>query len=353
MVVNAEFWRGKRVLLTGHTGFKGGWLSLWLQQLGAELTGLALPPPKTPSLWELARVDEGMASHFGDIRDLESVRRIFRETEPEIVIHLAAQPLVRASYADPVNTYATNVMGTLHILEVVRESLSVRSCVLVTTDKVYKNRETIAPYREDEPLGGHDPYSSSKACCEILAESYIASYFATSPKTRVATARAGNVLGGGDFGSDRLIPDILRAWSRGDAVTLRYPQAVRPWQHVLEPLAGYLQLAEALYEDRPELPHAFNFGPDEVDMRTVGEVVSELSNRWPDCPGFRVEPAELHEAGLLRLDSTLAREQLQWRPRWSLSTCLEATLEWHRAWSMGQDMHEFTLRQIARYSDTP
>jgi CDP-glucose 4,6-dehydratase len=354
MVVNAEFWQGKRVLLTGHTGFKGGWLSLWLQQLGAELTGLALPPPKTPSLWELARVDEGMASHFGDIRDLENVRRIFRETEPEVVFHLAAQPLVRASYADPVNTYATNVMGTLHILEAVRESPSVRSCVLVTTDKVYKNRESMTPYREDEPLGGHDPYSSSKACCEIVAESYIASYFSkASSKARVATARAGNVLGGGDFGSDRLIPDIVRAWSQGEAVTLRYPQAVRPWQHVLEPLAGYLQLAEALYEDRPEFAHAFNFGPDEFDMRTVGEVVSELSNRWPNCPGFRVEPSELHETGLLRLDSSRARERLHWRPRWSLSTCLEATLEWHRAWSMGQDMREFTLRQVARYSDTP
>ncbi len=353
VVLNPGFWQGKRVLLTGHTGFKGSWLALWLQQLGAQVSGFALAPPTRPSLFELARVEEGIDSHIGDLRDLAALRRAFDLARPEIVLHLAAQPLVRESYRDPLGTYASNVMGTLHLLEVMREVGGVRSCVLVTTDKVYANREWLWPYREDEPLGGHDPYSSSKACCELLAQSYAASFFHPSRYAEhglaLATARAGNVLGGGDFAADRLIPDVLAAWSSGEPVILRYPQAVRPWQHALEPLAGYLQLAQGLYQQGPALEGAWNFGPADTDMCRVGEVVEQLAANWEDCPGLRIEPSELHEAGLLRLDSTRARQLLGWSPRWSLTECLAATLDWHQAWRRGEDMRAVTLGQLANY----
>ena len=353
VVLNPGFWQGKRVLLTGHTGFKGSWLALWLQQLGAQVSGFALAPPTRPSLFELARVEEGIDSHIGDLRDLAALRRAFDLARPEIVLHLAAQPLVRESYRDPLGTYASNVMGTLHLLEVMREVGGVRSCVLVTTDKVYANREWLWPYREDEPLGGHDPYSSSKACCELLVQSYAASFFHPARYAEhglaLAAARAGNVLGGGDFAADRLIPDVLAAWSRGEPVTLRYPQAVRPWQHALEPLAGYLQLAQGLYQQGPALDGAWNFGPADTDMCRVGEVVEQLAANWADCPGLRIEPSELHEAGLLRLDSTRARQLLGWSPRWSLTECLAATLDWHQAWRRGEDMRAVTLGQLANY----
>ena len=353
VVLNSAFWQGKRVLLTGHTGFKGSWLALWLEQLGAQVTGFALAPPTQPSLYELARVGEGVSSHIGDLRDLEALQAVVRSAQPEIVLHLAAQPLVRESYRDPLGTYASNLMGTLHLLEAVRDIGTVRSCVLVTTDKVYANHEWLWPYRENEPLGGHDPYSSSKACCELLAQSYAASFFHPSRYAEhglaLATARAGNVLGGGDFAADRLIPDVLAAWSRCEPVILRYPQAVRPWQHALEPLAGYLQLAQGLYEQGPALAGAWNFGPADTDMCRVGQVVEHLAQHWPDCPGLRIEPAELHEAGLLRLDSTRARQLLGWLPRWDLQQCLAATLEWHQAWRGGQDMRSVTLQQLASY----
>ncbi|NWB29361.1 CDP-glucose 4,6-dehydratase [Pseudomonas gingeri] len=355
--LSPAFWRGKRVLLTGHTGFKGSWLALWLQSLGAEVSGFALAPATEPNLFELARVGEGINDRRGDLRDLGALLELIAETEPEIVLHLAAQPLVREAYRDPLGTYSSNVMGTLNLLEAIRQVGGVRACVLVTTDKVYANQEWAWPYRENEALGGHDPYSSSKACCELLAQSYVASFF---PAARydvhglaVATARAGNVLGGGDFSPERLIPDVLRAWSADEPVTLRYPQAVRPWQHALEPLAGYLQLAAALYERGPELAGAWNFGPGEDDMCSVGDVVGRLAERWPQAPGLRVEPSELHEAGLLRLDSSRARQLLGWQPRWSLQQCLEHTLDWHLAWKNGTDMRAVTLGQLGVYRGTP
>ncbi|MDP3814387.1 CDP-glucose 4,6-dehydratase [Pseudomonas sp.] len=353
VVLDPQFWRGKRVLLTGHTGFKGGWLALWLQNWGAQVTGFALKPSTTPSLFELARVGEGIDSRLGDLRDLPALQAVVAEVQPEIVLHLAAQPLVREGYRDPLGTYASNVMGTLHLLEAVRQVGGVRACVLVTTDKVYANHEWAWPYRESEPLGGHDPYSSSKACCELLAQSYASSYFPAARYAEhglaLATARAGNVLGGGDFAADRLIPDVLAAWTRGEPVTLRYPQAVRPWQHALEPLAGYLQLAQGLYQQGSELNGAWNFGPAEADMCSVGAVVERLAARWPDAPGLRIEPSEWHEAGLLRLDSSRARQLLGWQPRWSLDECLARTLDWHQAWQLGADMRAQSLAQLATY----
>ncbi|WP_409280830.1 CDP-glucose 4,6-dehydratase [Pseudomonas defluvii] len=355
MGLSRAFWEGKRVLLTGHTGFKGSWLTLWLQSMGAQVTGFALDPATEPSLFALARVAEGIDDRRGDVRDLGVLLELLAEVQPEIVLHLAAQPLVRESYRDPLGTYSSNVMGTLNLLEAIRQVGGVHACVLVTTDKVYANREWLWPYREDEALGGHDPYSSSKACCEILAQSYGASFFNPQQYAEhglaLATARAGNVLGGGDFSAERLIPDVLKAWSADEPVTLRYPKAVRPWQHALEPLAGYLQLAAALYEQGPAFAGAWNFGPGEADMCSVGEVIASLASQWPQAPGLRVEPSDMHEAGLLRLDSSRARQLLGWQPRWSLQECLEQTVGWHMAWQAGKDMRAVTLHQLNLYKD--
>ncbi|MCU1723882.1 MULTISPECIES: CDP-glucose 4,6-dehydratase [unclassified Pseudomonas] len=353
--VSREFWEGKRVLLTGHTGFKGSWLALWLRELGAEVTGFALDPATEPSLFELANVGRDIKDVRGDLRDLGALLEVVAEAKPEIVLHLAAQPLVREAYRDPLGTYSSNVIGTLNLLEAIRQIGGVRSVVLVTTDKVYANQEWPWPYRENEALGGHDPYSSSKACCELLAQSYTASFFPPASHAEhglaLATARAGNVLGGGDFAAERLIPDVLKAWSAGEPVILRYPQAVRPWQHALEPLAGYLLLAHRLYSNGPEFSGAWNFGPNEGDMCSVGDVVTHLSRQWPDAPGMRVEPSELHEAGVLRLDSGRARQLLGWRTRWSLRECLEHTLEWHLAWKRGDDLRAVTLDQLNLYAE--
>ncbi|MGE7991316.1 CDP-glucose 4,6-dehydratase [Pseudomonas sp. NPDC089554] len=353
--LSPAFWQGKRVLLTGHTGFKGSWLALWLRELGAQVTGFALDPGSEPNLFELARVGRDISDVRGDLRDLGALLEIVAEVQPEIVLHLAAQPLVREAYRDPLGTYSSNVMGTLNLLEAIRQVGGVRACVLVTTDKVYANQEWPWPYRENEALGGHDPYSSSKACCELLAQSYGASFFPADKHAEhglaLATARAGNVLGGGDFAADRLVPDVLKAWTAGEPVTLRYPQAVRPWQHALEPLAGYLQLAERLYREGPAYAGSWNFGPGEQDMCSVGEVVGYLAKQWPAAPGLQVEPSELHEAGLLRLDSSRARQVLGWRTRWSLHECLKHTLDWHLAWQRGDDMRGFTLDQLNLYAE--
>jgi CDP-glucose 4,6-dehydratase len=349
------FYAGKRVLVTGHTGFKGGWLALWLHRLGATLYGYALNPPTEPSLFESAGIGTVLASDTrADLADLAQLQAALHNAKPEVVFHLAAQPLVRASYRDPLGTLATNVMGTAHLLEAVRAIHTVRAVVLITTDKVYENCEWAYPYREIDPLGGHDPYSASKAAAEIVAASYRSSFFGgeTGHPACVATARAGNVIGGGDWGRDRLVPDCVRGFTKNEPVRLRFPQGVRPWQHVLGPLAGYLQLAGQLCgPDGAKFAKPWNFGPDASGDATVGEVAETTARLWGE--GARVECAPStgnpHEAGLLRLDSTLARTQLGWRPRWSLEEALAHTVAWYRSWARGADMAAICVDQIRAY----
>lgn len=351
MALNAAFWAGRRVLLTGHTGFKGSWLALWLTLLGAEVQGYALPAVPGPSLWREARLAELVPGIEADIRDSQEISRAVQSFQPDIVLHLAAQALVRASYQAPADTYAVNVMGTLHLLEAVRRCEAVRAVVVVTSDKCYSNREWHWPYREQDALGGHDPYSSSKACVELLCESWRAS-FLQSGNARLATARAGNVIGGGDISPDRLVPDALRAWDRGDTLSLRYPQATRPWQHVLEPLHGYLLLAQALVERRDEAAAAWNFGPEADGVASVADVVDQLASLWPGTAAWRCDASDkLHEAGLLALDSSKARHLLNWRPRWTLRQALTRTMEWHSASRSGADMQAFTRSQIAAFQE--
>lgn len=352
--MNPEFWRNRRVFLTGHTGFKGAWLSLWLEQLGARVTGYALPPPTRPSLFEVAKVGQGIVSVIGDIRDPETLLRVIRDADPEIVIHLAAQPLVRYSYADPVETYSTNVMGTVHLLEAVRRTPSVRALVNVTTDKCYENKEWLWAYRENEPMGGHDPYSSSKGCSELLTAAWRNSYFPPEKYAEhhvgLATARAGNVIGGGDWAADRLIPDILAAFEQNRPVVIRNPHAVRPWQHVLEPLRGYMVLAEKLYEYGSDYAEAWNFGPDAQDARPVEWIVRQLAGQWGGSARWEVDGREHpHEASCLRLDISKAAHRLNWRPVLSLPQALSLVIDWARHWQQGGDLRAMTLAQIASY----
>lgn len=344
--MNASLWRNRRVFLTGHTGFKGAWLALWLQRLGAEVTGYALAPDTAPNLFDAARVGEGMHSILGDVRDLDALRSALDASGAEVVLHLAAQSLVRESYARPVDTYATNVMGTVHLLEAVRESKNVKAVVVVTSDKCYENREWPWPYRENEPLGGHDPYSNSKACAELVASAYRASFFGNA---RVATARAGNVIGGGDWAKDRLVPDLIRAFTNGESAVIRNPLAIRPWQHVLEPLHGYLMLAESLL--RGEHAEAWNFGPGDSDVRPVQWVADELARRWSDGASWTQDRgSHPHEAHTLKLDSAKARTQLHWTPRLSLSEALDWIVEWHQAFGAAPERAaEMTMNQIARF----
>jgi CDP-glucose 4,6-dehydratase len=350
VALNPQAWRGRRVLLTGHSGFKGGWLALWLRELGAEVRGYSLAPPDGPTLWQAARLDEVVAGEFADIREAGQLAAAVRGFAPEVVLHLAAQPLVRESYRNPADTYATNVMGTVSLLEAVRQAPSVRAVLVVTTDKCYENREWLWPYRENDPLGGHDPYSASKACAELVCASYRRA-FLEEAGVGLASARAGNVIGGGDFSTDRLLPDVFRAWGADEEVVLRYPQATRPWQHVLEPLAGYLQLTQGLLENSQEFGGAWNLGPGPDSVVSVQNVVSSLAGLWPEPSRWRVESAgQVHEAGMLALDSSQARKRLGWRPRWSLEQALAHTVDWQRAWQAGQDMRAFTLQQIERYS---
>ncbi len=353
--IQPSFWCGRSVLVTGHTGFKGGWLSLWLHRLGAKVHGYALPPPTEPSLFEAARVGHVLASDTrADLADLTQLKAAFSAAQPDIVFHLAAQPLVRASYVDPLGTLSSNILGTAHVLEAARSCDTVHALVLITTDKVYENREWVYPYREIDPLGGHDPYSASKAAAELVAASYRASFFtgATGHPAQVATVRAGNVIGGGDWASDRLVPDCVRSFMVRESVRLRFPQAVRPWQHVLEPLAGYLLLAEQLLSPNgAAFAKAWNFGPDASGDASVGAVAETLAQLWGMGASVESVPstANPHEAGLLRLDSSLARSELAWRPRWSLAQALLQTATWYQAWFQGADMGAFTLDQIGAY----
>ncbi len=347
--MSTSFWKGRRVFLTGHTGFKGSWLSIWLKSRGAELTGFSLPPATEPSLFELASVSDGMQSLFGDVRAPGVLAEAMAVARPEIVLHLAAQALVRDSYSLPVETYATNVMGTVNTLEAVRRIAGVRAVVVVTSDKCYENREWAWGYREDEPMGGFDPYSSSKGCAELVVNAYRRSFLQTQG-VALASARAGNVIGGGDWAKDRLVPDILRAIEAGQEVVIRNPKALRPWQHVLEPLSGYLALAEALFEHGTSFAEGWNFGPWDADTLPVSGVVEGLTRRWGGGARYRIEQRDgLHEANHLKLDISKARMRLGWQPRWSLDHCLDQIVQWHRAHLAGADLHEFSLRQIAEF----
>lgn len=349
MVLNHSFWRGKRIFLTGHTGFKGGWLALWLSEMGAEVHGYALAPPTDPSFFIVTGLSERLASStIADIRDAAALSAAMNAAAPEVVLHLAAQPLVRYSYAAPVETYAVNVIGTVNVFEAVRQAPGVKAVVNVTTDKCYENRERNEPYTEGEALGGYDPYSSSKACSELVTSAYRRSFLAEQG-VALASARAGNVIGGGDWSEDRLIPDFLRAVDADQTLTIRYPHAIRPWQHVLEPLSGYLQLAESLYTEHGAFAEAWNFGPEEADSRPVEWLVDKLCARVPGAE-WRREPApQPHEAGTLKLDSSKANQRLNWRPRWALEQALAHTVDWHLAWRKGADMRTFSLAQIGTY----
>ena len=355
--MNPGFWLGRRVLVTGHTGFKGGWLCLWLQQMGARVTGYALEPPTRPNLFETAKVGANMDSILGDVRDYDSVWAVMRQCKPEIVFHLAAQPLVVQSYQQPVVTYATNVLGTAHVLEAVRQVGGVRAVVNVTSDKCYANREWVWGYRENDPMGGDDPYSSSKGCAELVTAAYRASFFASTNYAQhgvgLASARAGNVIGGGDWAENRLVPDIIRAFQRCQPVTIRHPEAVRPWQHVLEPLSGYLLLAERLRMEGVSFAEGWNFGPSEEDAWPVRRLAERLAALWGEGAGWRQDgDPHPHEAHYLRLDCAKAHERLDWRPRWDLARALAETVAWYRAQQSGEDVRAVTLAQIESYWGT-
>lgn len=351
MVVQRDFWQNKKVFLTGHTGFKGSWLALWLQSMGAKVTGYALSPPTEPNLFTVAKVEHGLINHIiGDIRDADQLKAAMHAAQPDIVLHLAAQALVRYSYAQPIETYSVNVMGTVHLLEAVRATPSVKAVVNVTTDKCYENREWHWGYRENEALGGFDPYSSSKGCAELVTSAYRQS-FLQATGVALASARAGNVIGGGDWAVDRLIPDFLRAIDANESLIIRSPEATRPWQHVLEPLSGYLRLAERLFIDGAEFAEAWNFGPLDEDARSVRWIVEQLAEQRPDLSWQCASTPQAHEAHYLKLDSSKAGWRLQWQPRWRLATALQKTLAWHEAWRDGQDMQALTLAQIEEYQN--
>ena len=340
-----KFFSGKKILITGHTGFKGSWLTLWLVNLGAEVIGYSLEPPTKPNLFEILRLEKEITHIIGDVRDGEKLKNVFKKYKPEIVFHLAAQPLVRVSYKEPKLTYETNVMGTLNPLEAVRETESVKVVIVVTTDKCYENKEWFYGYREVDPLGGYDPYSSSKACVEILVNSYRNSF-----QLPVATVRAGNVIGGGDWQVDRLIPDCVKALSKGETIKIRNPDAIRPWQHVFEPLYGYLLLAVKMWKEPERFCEAWNFGPYEKDTATVREVVEKVIRLWGEGSYEVIEDRSFHEAELLRLDISKTMLKLGWRPKWNLDKALERTVKWYKRFYEGKtDMVEYSIREIENY----
>jgi CDP-glucose 4,6-dehydratase len=352
--MNPAFWLGKRVLMTGHTGFKGSWLSLWLQSMGAQVTGYALAPPTNPSLFEIAEVAQGMTSVIGDIRDLAKLQAVFAEHRPEIVIHMAAQPLVRYSYQNPVETYSTNVMGTVHLLEAVRQTPGVKVVVNITTDKCYENREWVWGYRENEPMGGFDPYSNSKGCAELVNAAFRSSFFNADNYAQhgvaTATVRAGNVIGGGDWAQDRLIPDILAAFEQGSKVDIRNPNAIRPWQHVMEPLRGYLTLAEQLFEHGPNFGEGWNFGPNDEDAKSVGWIVEQMAALWGNDAQWQIDTGDHpHEAHYLKLDISKARSRLNWHPALHLKDALALIIEWSKERAAGANMRQLTLYQLQAY----
>lgn len=350
----SEFWQNKRVLITGHTGFKGSWLSLWLQSMGAQVMGYALPPPTNPSLFDEARVSEGMVSVIGDIRDLDHVCSVLSQYQPEIVIHMAAQPLVRYSYLDPVETYSTNVMGSVNLLEAVRRVGGVKAVVNVTSDKCYENNEWVWGYRENEAMGGYDPYSNSKGCAELVTSAYRNSFFHPDlyhvHGVAIASARAGNVIGGGDWAGDRLIPDIIRACVKHQPVSIRNPNSIRPWQHVLEPLSGYLLLAQKLYEEGAAYAEGWNFGPNDDEAKPVSWILDKFTHAWGEGASWILDGSEHpHEAHYLKLDCSKAKTRLQWQPRWTLTNAIELICAWHKAHLADMDMRNLCMQQIEQY----
>ena len=348
--MNHDFWKNKKVFITGHTGFKGAWLSIWLQKYGAKLRGFSLPSNTERNLFGIADVADDMDSIIGDIRDLECLKKSIIEFKPDVVIHMAAQPLVRLSYKDPVATYSTNVMGTVNLLESVRFASSVRAVVNVTTDKCYENNEWVWGYRENEPMGGYDPYSNSKGCSELVTSAYRRSFFGCDSGVSLASARAGNVIGGGDWSDDRLIPDALKAFEENLPVTIRNPLAIRPWQHVLDPIAGYLTLAENLFTHGDAFAEGWNFGPKDSDVKPVGEIMDYLVQYWRTPATWIVDENEQpHEAQLLKLDISKASSRLAWEPKWNLTEALDNVIQWHEAWLDGSNMRCVTLNQISEY----
>jgi len=354
--MNRTFWKDKKVLVTGHTGFKGSWLSLWLQKLGAKVVGYALSPPTKPSLFEVAQVADGMTSITEDVRHLEYLQAVIADHRPEIIIHLAAQPLVRCSYEDPVETYSTNVMGTVNVLEAVRQSESIRVVVSITSDKCYENKEWLWGYRENDPVGGYDPYSSSKGCAELIISAYRDSFFPAEKyqhhRVAVASTRAGNVIGGGDWARDRLIPDFMTAIMKDRPAIIRSPSAVRPWMHVLEPLNGYLCLAEQLWAHGPKFAQAWNFGPNSEDTKTVLWLVEHLTRFWGEGARWKLDSVQHpHESRFLKLDCSKAQSLLGWSAKLRLSTALEWTVEWYRSYQQNKDMRALTEEQIIRFEN--
>lgn len=348
-LVDVKFWEGKRVYITGHTGFKGGWLTLWLQQMGAIVKGFSLEPSTTPNLFSETKVDSSISSEIGDICDYEAVRKSIGDFQPEIVFHLAAQSLVRFSYNKPVYTYQTNVMGTVHLLEAVRKTGSVRAIINVTSDKCYENKEWLWGYREDEPKGGYDPYSSSKGCAELISSAYRNS-FLSSAGVALATARAGNVIGGGDWAADRIVPDAMRAFIKNKPLMIRNPHAVRPWQHVLEPLSGYLMLCQKLIENPKKYAEGWNFGPQDDDAQPVSVLADIMVDSWRDGAHWKSDEGQHpHEARYLKLDCSKANSVLGWTPIWELSRALSESVQWYKAWHQRKDMRGYTLRQIEKY----
>ncbi len=351
-MINQQFWENKKVFVTGHTGFKGSWLCMWLSDLGAKVTGFALPPSTNPSLFELCKVEELIENHHvGDIRDLDFLISAMKQALPDIVIHMAAQPLVRESYKNPVETYSTNVMGTVHMLEAVRQCKSVKAVLNVTTDKCYENKEWVWGYRETEPLGGFDPYSSSKACSELVTSAYRNSFFGQENSVAIASARAGNVIGGGDWANDRLIPDCVRSLLSNQTIKVRNPDSIRPWQHVLEPLSGYLMLLQHLYEGGSKYADAWNFGPLDSEAKPVKWIVEKVISSWTPKINYEQDTgSNPHEAHYLKLDCSKAFYELGWQPRWSLEFTIEQILAWTRAYMSKKDMRAFSLEQIKEYT---
>jgi CDP-glucose 4,6-dehydratase len=347
-MIETSFWQGKRVFLTGHTGFKGSWLSLWLAEMGAIVKGYALNPPTNPSLYEEAKVAQKIESQIGDIRDFETLKTSMVEFNPDILIHMAAQPLVRLSYKEPIETYDTNVMGTAKVLEAGRNCPNLKAIVSVTTDKCYENKEWVWGYREDEPMGGYDPYSSSKGCAELVTSAYRRS-FMQEQGIGLASARAGNVIGGGDWADDRLIPDILRAFEKNQPVVIRNPASTRPWQHVLEPLSGYLVLAQNLYQNPADYAEGWNFGPYEDDAKPVDWILNHMVQNWPGASWELDKNAHPHEAGYLKLDISKAKSRLHWHPTWRLEQTLAKIILWHQAWLNKADMHQACLNEINEF----